>query len=265
MAAILVHVTSYDSDLCERMGDAIKLALTQADYNEALHPALLLVEPLVLLYDDATTSERRGLSCMQALWQALHSVRDTRPQDYALNDRAFELANAIIRLTVLTPRAVRYYLSDLSCRRVLEDTCRKIAFHADHGVLAQAPPAVHALLNGVTDSILNTAAAASGSAEAALPAVALGAAKPDKFLPSRLYALSLLAGPVHLLPLRDELELQHHTHVTQAERAYIALQRLQRVFAANSFSLTTPLIRLGPPADAPSAASGGGSALPGVA
>ena len=239
----------------------VKSALQRAEWAETARPALVVLEPLLLLLDDS--AEGRWKDFLGALWQEFEFARNAA---FAVGgvgiEKAFEISNAIIRLMVLLARAYNYFSAPL-VRKALEDVCRRVVDNAEYGAHRLAPPLV-AHLNAVTDSIITGVPVESPPAPPPLPA----GSKPDKSLPGRHYAVSVLAGPVHVLPFRDELELVWFADVPNAARGYIALQRLHRAAAARPVTdaaasppLATPLAHIQAPVVADAGATGAASGV----
>ena len=258
---ILAHVMTYDDGMGKLVSTTVKSALQRAEWAETARPALVVLEPLLLLLDDS--AEGRWKDFLGALWQEFEFARNAA---FAVGgvgiEKAFEISNAIIRLMVLLARAYNYFSAPL-VRKALEDVCRRVVDNAEYGAHRLAPPLV-AHLNAVTDSILTGVPVESPPAPPPLPA----GSKPDKSLPGRHYAVSVLAGPVHVLPFRDELELVWFADVPNAARGYIALQRLHRAAAARPVTdaaasppLATPLAHIQAPVVADAGASGAASGV----
>lgn len=229
-------------------------------------PALLVLEPLLLLTDEASSTQKRVISLMSALWNAFQdALRDSKsvPGSVGVSaeaEKALELANAGIRLMLLSSQAFSYLKAVV---KELEAACRRYTDDRDLGV-HKLPAPLAGFLNAVTDSML------SGGPPVATPVlVPTSASKPDKAIPAMLYALSVLAGPVHRLPLRDELDLVYATEIPLSARAYIALQRLHRICAsrADLASVLTPLARIqtGVSVSAPSSEVAAGGSVSGGA
>lgn len=214
---IYLHLHVHDAQPLKFVAQCVRTALDHAEWAETARPALLFIESLCFLYD--VSFDTRAVNLLQSLWGAFQESSKASANSAApsFTEKSFELANAIIRLMILSPRASDYFAAPAVCKE-LQDACHRFTT-----IASSLPSPIIAHLNAVTDSVL------SGAAPEAAPAPAPAAgAKPDKTMPGRLFAVSVLSGPVHRLPLREEYELAFYADVPIPARAYIALQVRER-------------------------------------
>jgi hypothetical protein len=111
LVAMLVHVLSNETEavLPKMFAESIRSALQQAEFVETMRPTLLVLEPLALFLDDASSFETRFITLFSPLWHAFNDTHTSRSPDLTTVDKAFELAYFITRLTILSPRAQSYF------------------------------------------------------------------------------------------------------------------------------------------------------------